>query len=193
MRSLVFILFAFTCLNLSARRTLTIPQMVDKECMACHRTVFRAPLMSGQNREFLEFELFNFRDYVRDHEIMNQVMEDFTDREVKEIAVYLSSLSLCDAQAQVDPLPNTNVKNGQKIFSTSCFNCHRKDTTGMGPVIHGQKAVYLQDAIKSFQSTWYEPRPSRINMRSHTDMLSEQDIKDVATYLNEQKLCEDDN
>lgn len=169
----------------------SIPQMVEADCMGCHTNVMNAPMISGQNKEFLEFELFNFRDYVRDHEIMNQVMEDFTDKEVKEIAAYLSSLSLCHSQAQVDEHPEADVKKGEKIFNNSCFNCHKKDTSGIGPVIHGQKTGYLEDAIKSFQSSWYEPRPSRVNMRAQTDMLSDQDIQDVAAYLNEQRICEE--
>jgi len=191
MRSLSFTFVGLFSLNLYAQRTMPIPQMVENECMSCHISVMNAPMMAGQDKEFLEFELFNFRDYVRDHEIMNQVMESFTDQEVKEIASYISSLSLCYAQAQVDAHPEADVKKGEQIFSASCFNCHKKDISGIGPVIHGQKTGYLEDAIKSFQSTWYEPRPSRINMRKHTDMLSEQDIKDVAAYLNEQKLCEE--
>jgi len=192
MRSLAFIIVGILCLNLNAQRSMPIAEMVETQCMACHTdsSIIDAPMMSGQNRDFLEFELFNFRDYVRDHEIMNQVMEDFTDQEVKEIAAYISNLSLCDAQAQVDKHPDANVKKGKKIFSGSCINCHKKDTSGIGPVLHGQKAYYMENAIKSFQSTWYEPRPSRYNMRNHTDMLSEQDILDVAAYLNEQKLCE---
>ncbi len=169
-----------------------VAEMVETQCMSCHSAdnYTNAPMMSGQEIEFLEFELFNFRDYVRDHEIMNQAMEDFTDQEVKEIASYISGLSLCDSQALVDKHPDANIKRGQKIFNNSCFECHKKDTSGIAPVIHGQKTTYLEDAVKSFQSTWYKPRPSRLNMRSHTDMLSNQDIKDVAAYLNEQKLCD---
>ena len=192
MRSLTFIIVGLFCFNLYAQRNMPIPQMIETECMACHTdaTIIDAPMMAGQNKDFLEFELFNFRDYVRDHEIMNQVMEDFTDQEVKEIAAYISSLSLCDAQAQVDKHPEADVKKGEQIFSGSCFKCHTKDNSGIGPVLHGQKSWYMENAIKSFQNTWHAPRPSRINRRSHTDMLSDQDIKDVAAYLNEQKLCE---
>lgn len=165
--------------------------MVETDCMGCHMNVMNAPLMAGQNRDFLEFELFNFRDYIRDHEIMNQVMEDFTDSEVMEIAAYISKLSLCHTQTPVEEHPDANVKKGEEIFNKSCFDCHKKDNLGIGPVIHGQKTGYLEDAIKSFQSSWYEPRPSRVNMRSQTDMLSDQDIKDVAAYLNDQKICEE--
>ena len=191
MRSLTFIIVGLFSLNLFAQRSVSIPQMVKNECMACHKdaTMTNAPMISGQNKDFLEFELFNFRDYVRDHEIMNQVMEDFTDLEVKEIATYISNLSLCDFQAQVDEHPQADVKKGEKIFNRSCFSCHKKDTSGIGPVIHGQKTLYMENAIRSFQTTWYEPRPSRIDMRTYTDMLSDQDIKDVAAYLNEQKIC----
>ncbi|WP_127716755.1 c-type cytochrome [Halobacteriovorax sp. HLS] len=188
----IILLLGLLSFNLYAQQRLSIPQMVDNECMSCHKdpTIFDAPMISGQKRDFLEFELFNFRDYLRDHEIMNQVMENFTDTEVKEIAAYVSSLSLCEAQAQIDLPPDANVKNGKKIFNKNCFQCHKKDGSGIAPVIHGQKTGYLENAIRSFQTTWYEPRPSRINMRSFTDKLSEQDIKDVAAYLNEQKLCD---
>ncbi len=192
MRSLAFIIAGLFCLNLYAQRNMPIPQMVDTQCMNCHAdpTLVQAPMMAGQNNDFLEFELFNFRDYIRDHEIMNQVMEDFTVQEVKEIAAYISSLSLCEAQAPVYKNSDADVKKGEQIFNGSCFECHKKDTSGIGPVLHGQKTWYIENAIKSFQTTWYEPRPSRFNMRKYTDMLSEQDIKDVAAYLNEQKLCE---
>lgn len=192
MRLLAFIIMGLLSLNSYAIKNSSLSQMVDTQCMSCHAAdnYTNAPMMSGQNLEFLEFELFNFRDYSRDHEIMNQVMEDFTDQEVKEIASYISGLSLCDAQAQVDEHPEADLIKGKKIFNQSCIACHNKDTLSVGPVIHSQKTIYLEEAIKSFQSTWYEPRPSRINMRSHTDMLSEQDIKDVAAYLNVQKLCD---
>lgn len=192
MRSLTFIIVGLLSFNLYAQRHTSIPHMIQNECLACHTDpmVGDAPMLSGQNLDFLEFELFNFRDYVRDHEIMNQVMESFTDQEVKEIASYISSLSVCDAQAQVDEHSDAEVRNGKKIFNKSCFNCHGKDNSGIGPIIHGQKTIYLENAIKSFQSTWYSPRPSRQNMRNHTDMLSDQDIKDVAAYLNEQEICD---
>ncbi len=190
MRTLAFTIFGLLSLNLYAQQTMPIPQIVEANCMACHLNVKNAPMISGQGKDFLEFELFNFRDYVRDHEIMNQVMENFTNQEVKEIASYISSLSRCDAQAKVDEHPEADVKKGKQIFNNSCFNCHKKDTSELGPVIHGQKTGYLEDAIKSFQSTWYEPRPSRVNMKKYTDLLSDQDIKDVAAYLNEQKLCD---
>lgn len=187
MRSLSFIIVGLFCLNLYAQRD--IPLMVETDCMGCHTGVINAPRIVGQDKDFLEFELFNFRDFVRDHEIMNQSMEGFTDKEVKEIAAYLSSLSICDAPVEVEKHPDADVNKGEKIFNNSCFNCHKKDTSGIGPILHGQKTGYMEEAIKSFQSTWYEPRPSRINMRKYTDMLSEQDIKDVAAYLNEQQLC----
>lgn len=190
MRSL-FLFLGLSSFNLFAQDRISIPHMVNTECMSCHanQNLDPAPMISGQKQDFLEFELFNFRDYERDHEIMNQVMEVFSDSEVREIAAYISSLPLCHAQARVDDHFNANIVNGETIFQSSCFECHKKDKSGIGPIIHGQKTVYLEDAIKSFQSTWYEPRPSRINMREHTDMLSEQDIRDVAAYLNEQKLC----
>lgn len=117
-------------------------------------------------------------------------MEDFTDEEVIEIAAYINSLNLCDSQAQVDDHSDANVKNGEKIFKNNCISCHEKSANALGPVIHGQKTEYIENAIKGFQSTWYEPRPSRIDMSAQTDKLSDQDIKDVAAYLNEQKICD---
>lgn len=191
MRSLILIA-GLVCFNLYAQVSTSIPQMVQNDCLGCHNIpiMYYAPMISGQNREFLEFELTNFRDYVRDHEIMNQVMENFTDEDIKEIASYISSLSICEAQAPVEQHPHANIKKGEQLFKASCISCHSKDPSGFAPVIHGQKTLYLEEAIQSFQSTWYAPRPSRIDMRSHTDMLSEQDIKDVSAYLNVQKLCE---
>jgi len=185
MRQLLIIVIGIFCINLYGQHNIPISQIVEKQCMACHRNpMTNAPMIYGQKIDFLEFELFNFRDYVRDHEIMNQVMEDFSDQEVKEIAGYISSRPLFSAE--VDDHPNANVKKGEQIFKRSCFQCHQKDNSGIGPIIHGQRTGYLESAIKSFQSTWYEPRPSRVNMRSFTDMLSEQDILDVSAYLNEQ-------
>ncbi|MBT4789997.1 MAG: c-type cytochrome [Halobacteriovoraceae bacterium] len=191
MHSLILIIGVF-CLNVYAQNNSSIPKIVETHCMSCHSnyTIIDSPLMAGQKKDFIAFELFNFRDKLRVHEIMNQVMEGYTDREVKEMAVYISKLSLCEAQAQVDEHPNANVEKGKEIFQGSCFACHQKDTFGIGPVLHGQKTWYIEYAIKSFQSSWHKPRPSRLNMKNHTDMLSEQDIKDVAAYLNEQKLCE---
>ena len=74
--------------------------------------------------------------------------------EVKEIASYISSLSLCDSQATVDKHPDADIKSGRKIFNNSCIECHKKDTSGVAPVIHGQKNAYLEDAVKSLQTTW---------------------------------------
>jgi len=191
MHSLIIIVGLF-CFNLYAQDTLSIPRLVDTACMNCHAdpSLFQAPMIAGQKKDFLEFELFNFKDYIRVHEIMNQVMEDYTDQQIKEMATYISNKSLCEAQAPVYENHDADVKKGEQIFNRSCFECHKKDTSGIGPVLHGQKTWYLENAIKSFRSDWYAPRPSRFNMRAYTDMLSEQEIKDVATYLNEQKLCE---
>jgi cytochrome c553 len=183
MRSLVIIVLGLFCTNLYAQQNISVPQMVETQCMGCHSdSITNAPMISGQSMDFLEFELFNFRDYIREHEIMNQVMEDFSAQEVKEIAAYISSLPRFTAE--VDEHPDADMTQGEKIFKVSCFQCHKKDTSGTGPLLHGQRTGYLENAIKSFQSTWYAPRPSRVNMRIYADMLTEQDIIDVSAYLN---------
>ena len=57
MRSLAFIIAGLFCLNLYAEIDMPIPQFVDNDCMACHadKTLDQAPMMSGQNKDFLEF------------------------------------------------------------------------------------------------------------------------------------------
>lgn len=184
MRSFVIIFIGILSINLYAQESTAVSEFVKVQCMECHSyAATNAPLISGQKVEFLEFELFNFRDDIRTHEIMYQVMEDFTNEEVKELAAHIASLPLF--KAEVESHPDANLINGEKIFNRSCFQCHQKDNTAVGPVVHGQRTEYLENAIKSFQSTWYAPRPSRVNMRSQTDMLTEQDIIDVSAYLNE--------
>jgi cytochrome c553 len=191
MHSIIITIIGLFCINLYAQEELSIPQIVESQCMNCHGdpTLELAPMISGQKKDFLEFELFNFKNEDRDHEIMNQIMEQFSEEDVKEVAKYISNLSLCDSQAPVVENPTADIKNGAKIYAQSCINCHKKDISGIAPIIHGQKSYYLETAIKSFQSSWYAPRPSRVNMKFFTDMLSDQDIKDVAAYLNKQSLC----
>ena len=65
MRSLIYIVSLF-CFNLYAKESTSIAHIVDTQCMNCHNdaAMTNVPLLAGQKQDFLEFELFNFRDYV---------------------------------------------------------------------------------------------------------------------------------
>lgn len=171
----------------------SIPMVVETQCMTCHTsaTIIDAPFIAGQKKSFIEWELFNFKNKVRVHEIMNTAMQNFSDDEVREMAEYISNLSLCKSQADMDDHSNADVDNGRRIFMTSCKACHLKTPAGVGPVLHGQKTSYMEFAIRSFRSNQDSPRPSKVGMNIFVDTLSDQEIADVAAYLNTQKLCDD--
>ena len=169
----------------------TIAEIVEDNCMGCHSmTDGDAPLLGGQKAAFLKTEMMNFKTKSRQHSLMNMFMEPYSEEQIGEMANYLSGLGLCHTTADKEP-GDGDIAKGESL-SMSCVGCHTDSVDGLGPVLYGQKTESLINAMESFKSSNESPRPSPMGMMGNwVNNLSEQDIADIAAYLNSKNICEE--
>ena len=92
------------------------------------------------------------------------------------------------AQSQDDANAQGDAAAGKDRFYT-CLGCHGiPDYANAYPTYHvpkiaGQHATYIESALKAYRSG----ARKHSTMRAQASSLSDQDIKDIAAYLSQQK------
>jgi mono/diheme cytochrome c family protein len=116
-----------------------------------------------------------------------------SDSDVRAIAVFLKDLPPGEREPNVQPPPEAQTADGQKIYRSACIACHEVDGSGapkIYPPLPGN--ANLQSAIAASTlriilqgaQTLTTPRaPNPGSMPAYADKLSDQEIADVATYI----------
>jgi cytochrome c oxidase cbb3-type subunit 3 len=108
----------------------------------------------------------------------------------RQISIVAALLVIFCASWAIAQIPSSNPKRGETIYRQLCLRCHGEKLDGRGP-----EAQYLKVAPADLQST-----SSRVKsdwellvivahglmftpMHGFRDVLSEQDIKDVVSYI----------
>jgi mono/diheme cytochrome c family protein len=116
-----------------------------------------------------------------------------SDSDVRAIAVFLKDLPPGEREPNVQPPPEAQMADGQKIYRSACIACHEVDGSGapkIYPPLPGN--ANLQSAIAASTlriilqgaQTLTTPRaPNPGSMPAYADKLSDQEIADVATYI----------
>lgn len=108
----------------------------------------------------------------------------------RQISIGAALLVIFCASWAIAQVPSGNPKHGEKIYQQLCLRCHGEKLDGRGP-----EAQYLKVAPADLQST-----SSRVKsdwellvivahgvmftpMHGFRDVLTEQDIKDVVSYI----------
>lgn len=108
----------------------------------------------------------------------------------RQISIGAALLVIFCASWAIAQVPSGNPKRGEKIYQQLCLRCHGEKLDGRGP-----EAQYLKVAPADLQST-----SSRVKsdwellvivahgvmftpMHGFRDVLTEQDIKDVVSYI----------
>lgn len=151
-------------------------------------------LKSGRNHQTASFGAMN--------DVVVDSMQFMSDQDLHSIAAYLKSLQPAKADAPAYSYDDTVSKqlfNGQVksagavVYNNRCAACHRSNGKGYAkafPALAGNPVLQTQDptsAIHIVLSGGAQPAtntaPSALTMAPYADILTDQQVADVATFI----------
>jgi cytochrome c553 len=152
-------------------------------CAGCHgdqgvSSNPTTPSLAGQDGEYLVAALRAYKNGARADETMKTLAGPLDDTTMKNIAAYYAGQ---EPQALNIRPPSTTQEWTQK-----CDRCHGlngNSTDPRIPALAAQRVEYLQTALREFQTG----ARSSSEMHAMSDVLSADDIKNLATYYAHQK------
>jgi len=168
-------------------------------CANCHGAAGVAtspnfPNLAGQTQPYIEKQLTAFRSHARSdpegYEYMWGLSAHLTDAQISGLASYYAQLP--PSTGNKDHFGTAVMRSqGQQIFEQgiaatgvpACAACHGAHAEGndLFPRLAGQHADYLVKQLKVFQST--DQRPDGVAMKAVTHNLTEENMMNVAAYL----------
>lgn len=167
--------------------------MADNVCSLCHGLTGesaspRFPKLAGQQNEYLQLQLSDFKNHGRSAETDSRYMgglSHLTKTQIAELADYFSSQRAMQADS------GTPDARGAVIFHQGlpergvppCSACHGKDGGGNGviPRVAGQHASYMSHQIMVLQQTGQRPNGAPMLPVDHA--LTPADAESVARYM----------
>lgn len=199
--AIAYLVFSTGCTSPERSRTLGDARISGKTiavqvCSNCHgvngtSTSPAFPNLAGQQYEYLTLQLKSFRSHRRSdpkgHEYMWGLASTLTDEQVASLGAYYAGQKTISAPAHTgqytDP-GRTIYEHGDTTASVpACVACHgvRAEGNQLIPRLAGQHADYVVNQLKVFQRT--DQRPDGTVMKGVAHSLTEQNMKDVALYL----------
>ncbi len=152
-------------------------------CAGCHgdqgvSSNPATPSLAGQDAQYLVAALRAYKNGARADETMKALAASLDDNALKNIAAYYA--------AQEPRAPNIRPPLTAEQWAERCDRCHGLNGNSSDPgipALSAQRVEYLETALRDYQ-THARTRPEMIAM---SDVLSEDDIKNLATYYSHQK------
>lgn len=163
-------------------------------CAACHGADGNSPMgafpsLAGQGSRYL---LKQMQDQLRGDRVipeMTGMLDNLSERDLRDIAAYFSSQPVAIGQTAADQL-----ELGRSIYQAgiaekgvaACAACHMPNAQGNNPArfpaLSGQHPEYTVLQLQKFASEMRENDPSRM-MRDVAVKLSEAEMSAVAQYI----------
>lgn len=190
------------CANPERSRDLANPKisavtLAQQVCANCHGANGNSispnfPKLAGQMAPYVVAQLNGFKSHNRHDpagfEYMWGLSRSLTDDQIKGLADYYASQTMTAQGIEGD---RRRLEAGKSIYTTgvvsasvpACANCHGDHGQGIAafPRIAGQHRDYLVKQLVVFQRT--EQRPDGAVMKTVAHALTQQNIDDVADYL----------
>lgn len=172
-------------------------------CIACHgadgagNAELLAPGIAGQSETYLVRQLWDFKKGVRGKEPgdkggsqMAPMAATLVDSDaIADVAAYIASMPAVEHAATVEG----DVTNGQKQYTSKCGACHGGKGWGNEALYTPRLTVigdwYLVRQVLNFQESMrgvHEESHYGKQMAMMAKNVSEQELKDIAAFLNEQ-------
>jgi cytochrome c553 len=136
------------------------------------------PSLAGQDAQYLVSALRAYKSGGRADDTMKALAASVDDSALKDIAAYYAGL---------DPhAPNVRLPLSVQEWTQRCDRCHGTNGNSADariPALAGQRTEYLQSALHDYQSG-VRKNPE---MSAMSSALSDEDIKNLATYYSHQK------
>jgi cytochrome c553 len=152
-------------------------------CAGCHgdqgvSSSATTPSLAGQDAEYLVAALRAYKNGARVDETMKTLATPLDDNTMKNIAAYYA--------AQEPQALNIRPPSTTQQWTQKCDRCHGLNGNSIDPripALASQRVEYLQTALHEFQTG----ARSSAEMHAMSDVLSADDIKNLATYYAHQK------
>ena len=154
-------------------------------CVGCHAKPgyanavprFQVPKLGGQQQAYLIAALTAYSLGQRAHAGMKGNAEGLSEKDIQDIAAYLSGLELASSDENI----SGNAQTG-KEKAAACVACHGENGNSSDenfPKLAGQYQSYLIKALRDYQSGQRD-NPMMAGMVKE---LSDEDIEDISAYF----------
>ncbi len=152
-------------------------------CAGCHGDLgvsgnAATPSLAGQDAQYFAAALRAYKGGARNDETMKGMVGSLDDNAVKDLAAYYA--------AQEPQAPNVRKPLTPEEWAQRCDRCHGPGGNSINPrypALAGQRVDYLDKVLQAYRS-----RARRSSeMAAMSDVLSEEDIKNLAAYYGSQK------
>ena len=155
-------------------------------CAACHgpegsSTNPVVPSIAGQPAQFIETELFLFRQGSRNDPQMAPVAKALSNADINDLAAYFSAQKPAPPKHRTAP---ANAAAGAKLAQQfNCAQCHGPALLGQQhiPRLAGQQPEYLRVQLKGFKAGTRADIDG--NMTAAAQPLSDKDIEVLVDYI----------
>ena len=156
-------------------------------CLACHGEKGQSansgvPSLGGQPEFYLTVQLLLFRDKLRVVELMNAMMQGFSDNDLRNMARFIATLPPpVPADGAVDAV---RMEAGRALAEQNrCNFCHQRDYSGEQnvPRLAGQREDYLVKALREYKNN--TRRGYDAAMADVLYQISDEQIPDLAYFL----------
>lgn len=165
------------------------PPAIAQTCTACHgakgiSSIRNTPSLAGQPDIFTQYQLVFMRDGGRQPGVMQAVVKNLTDDNIRDLGAYYAALPPPPALATKSEIAVDTEKVTGLLTSRHCDSCHKPDFAGQGESarLAGQRPEYLKKALIDFRTGVRRGRGMGA-MIEVSVTLHEQDIDMIAAYL----------
>jgi cytochrome c553 len=168
-------------------------ERINGVCAFCHGMFGQgtpsmvAPRLADLPEWYLQKAIGDFRNHVRMDPLMMRTtgLDKMSEKDVEDIAAYLSSLGLTRDPAFNITTNRGSVEAGEEIFQQDCKDCHGHDGYGKerkdAPPLAGQQHQYIRSTIDLFKSKkrHHDNDPDDETFVDYT----EEDLTNVVAYI----------
>jgi cytochrome c553 len=165
------------------------PPAIAQTCTACHgakgiSSTRNTPSLAGQPDIFTQYQLVFMRDGGRQPGVMQAVVKNLTDDNIRDLGAYYAALPPPPALATKSEVVIDTEKVTGLLTSRHCDSCHKPDFAGQGESarLAGQRPEYLKKALIDFRTGVRRGRGMGA-MIEVSVTLHEQEIDMIAAYL----------
>jgi cytochrome c553 len=165
------------------------PPAIAQTCTACHgakgiSSTRNTPSLAGQPDIFTQYQLVFMRDGGRQAGVMQAIVKNLTDDNIRDLGAYYATLPPPPALASKSEVAIDTEKVTGLLTSRHCDSCHKPDFAGQGESarLAGQRPEYLKKALIDFRTGVRRGRGMGA-MIEVSVTLHEQEIDMIAAYL----------
>src|SRR5258707_1891368 len=135
------------------------PPAIAQTCTACHgakgiSSTRNTPSLAGQPDIFTQYQLVFMRDGGRQPGVMQAVVKNLTDDNIRDLGAYYAALPPPSALATKSEVAIDPEKVTGLLTSRHCDSCHKPDFSGQGESarLAGQRPEYLKKSLTDFRT-----------------------------------------